>query len=197
MTASPSIHQSVLRTEPSDGFEIPSILRRQGIRYGSTIAGQALSTAGVATTLSGVRASRESTGKSVRYSTITREQARLSKTGIEPNTRYRPSGDAASNRYMSRRLRRTAVTQKPGVMRIRMGSTMMVAGKVVPVLAVGYLAYELLPESRKKDVVETDLGSGGSLKDRATGFLDLGTDVYTGVTIGYAVGKNLLGVFFA
>jgi hypothetical protein len=73
-----------------------------------------------------------------------------------------------------------------------MGSTMMVAGRLLPVLAVGYLAYELLPDSRKEDIVHSDVGAGGSVHDRTIGYA---SDVYTGVSIGYAIGKGLLGVF--
>jgi len=77
-----------------------------------------------------------------------------------------------------------------------MGSTMMVAGRLLPVLAVGYIVYEYLPDDSSLRDPET---GEGHLVDGVRGNLELyagfAVDVYSGAQIGYTVGKGLLGVF--
>lgn len=192
-----------LPLEESEDFKVPNILRRQGIRFGSTVAGQALSVSGGAITARGLALSRTTSERNVRKSSVvTKKQARTAERagGAKYNPAkydYRPERSSSAQRWLKRRYNPKPTRVPRGTLHIRTGSTMMVAGRLVPVLAVGYLAYELLPEPQKKGLVESDIGSGGSLRDRGEGYLDFGSDVYTGVTIGYAVGKGLLGAFFS
>jgi len=69
---------------------------------------------------------------------------------------------------------------------------MMVAGRILPVLGVGYIAYGFLPDrdSSQRDSIPGKLA--GQTKDNIDVYVDVATDVYTGVTIGYNVGSYLL-----
>ena len=200
MTA--SLHGN-LPLEESEDYQVPNLLRRQGIRLGSTVAGQALSISGGAITARGMALSRTTSERNVRKSSVvTKKQAMTAERagGAKYQPRkydYRPERSSSAQRWLKRRYNPKPTRVPRGTLHIRAGSTMMVTGRLVPVLAVGYLAYELLPESSKKGLTESDVGSGGSLMDRKESYFDLGSDVYTGVTIGYAVGKALLGAAFS
>ena len=184
--------QLAARSE-SDGIEIPRILRNQGIRIGSAYAGTSLSAAGGTIALSGARARSQPYTKVTRYESVRKSQLRAKGLKPEKGVSYLPEKDSKVNRWHEKRLNQKAKTmRRPGLIRIRMGSTMVVAGRLLPVLAVGYIAYEYLPDSRKEEIVHSDVGFGGSIHDRTIGYA---SDVYTGAKIAYATGKVLLGVF--
>ena len=192
---SPRLHGvPIAVTTESDGLQVPRIVRNQGLRYGSAAAGQALTAAGGTIALSGARARSQPYSKVTKYESVRKSQLRSKGLKPQKGVSYLPESDRKVNRWHEKRLNQKAKTfRRPGLIRIRMGSTMMVAGRLLPVLAVGYIAYEYLPESRKEELIHSDLvGDGDSLHDRTIG---LASDVYTGVTIGYHVGKGLLGVF--
>ena len=179
----------------SDGPEVPRILRNQGIRLGSAYAGQTVSTVGAAVTASGTLARNASTGKPVRYESVKKSTLRSKGYTPERGVSYLPERDSSHNRWHEKRLsRKNKPARTPGTLRIRMGTTMMVAGRLLPVIAIGYIAYEVLPDYQKSNVVDAQL-PGGSLGDRADSIVGLAGDVYTGYQIGYHVGKGLLGVF--
>ena len=182
----------------SDGFQIPSILRRQGLRIGSAYAGRALTTAGGAITARGLHLNK--TGPDLtrtKWSTLTRAQARNSKSGIRADTRYRPSHGRRSNRFMERRLKPQASRTIPrGTLHVRMGSTMMIAGRTLPLLVGGYLAYTLLPEGVDRTTHE------GKLADNVLQNVHLygntAAQIYSGAEIAYNVGTAMLaGVSFS
>ncbi|MDB2389574.1 hypothetical protein N9W02_04120 [Flavobacteriaceae bacterium] len=176
----------------SDGIQVPRIVRNQGIRFGSAAAGQALTAAGGTVALSGAAARSQPYSKVTRYESVRKSQLRAKGLKPQKGVSYLPEKDSKVNRWHEKRLNRKAKTmRRPGLIRIRMGSTMMVAGRLLPVLAVGYLAYELLPEPRKEEILHTEY-AGYSIHDRTIGYA---SDLYTGMTIGYAIGKGLLGVF--
>lgn len=185
-----------LDTAESDGIKVPRIVRNQGLRHGSAFAGQALTGAGGTIALSGARARSQPYTKVKRYESVRKSQLRAKGLKPERGVSYLPESDRRVNRWHERRLNRKAKTpRRPGLIRVRMGSTMMVAGRLLPVLAVGYIAYEYLPDDRKEALTETDVGPGGSLRDRVEAPIAFGFDVYTGAQIGYSLGKGLLGVF--
>ena len=185
----------------SDGFKVPRLLRNQGIRHGSAYAGQALYTAGGAITARGLHLSRTQTNvKRRKSSVVTRQQARTAERmgGQKYNPSkydYRPERSSSAQRWLKRRYNPKPTRVPRGTLHIRAGSTMMVAGRLIPVLAVGYIAYELLPESQKSKILDTDVGGGGSLRERVEGPISFGVDVYKGAELGYALGKGLLGAF--
>lgn len=183
-------------TTESDELQVPRIIRNQALRHGSAYAGQALSASGGAIALSGARARSQPYSKVTRYESVRKSQLRSKGLKPQKGVSYLPESDRKVNRWHEKRLNQKAKTlRRPGLIRVRMGSTMMVAGRLLPVLAVGYIAYEYLPESRKSELTQTDLGPGGSLRDRVEGPISLGFDVYKGAQIGYSLGKGLAGVF--
>ena len=110
---------------------------------------------------------------------------------------YRPERSSSAQRWLKRRYNPKPTRVPRGTLHIRAGSTMMVAGRLLPVLAVGYLAYELLPE-RDSASRETQEGRiAGQVKDNVDLYVDTATQAYTGATIGYAIGKGLLGAVFS
>lgn len=180
-------------TTESDELQVPRIVRNQGLRYGSAYAGQALTAAGGTIALSGARARSQPYSKVTRYESVRKSQLRSKGLKPQKGVSYLPESDRKVNRWHEKRLNQKAKTlRRPGAIRIRMGSTMMVAGRLLPVLAVGYIAYEYLPDSRKEELLHSDTGFGGSLHDKTIG---QAMDIYTGIRIGYSVGKGLLGVF--
>lgn len=72
---------------------------------------------------------------------------------------------------------------------------MMVAGRLIPYLGVGYIAYEMAPDSLKKELYEEPILGQHSLRDRVEGHIDLGVQIYTRAKLGYALGSNLLEAF--
>ena len=187
----------------SDGFKVPRLLRNQGIRHGSALAGQALYTAGGAITARGLHLSNRQTPlKPRKSSVITKQQARTAELmgGAKYNPSkydYRPERSSSAQRWLKRRYNPKPTRVPRGTLHIRAGSTMMVAGRLLPVLAVGYLAYGLLPES-DSPLRETQEGKiGGQVKDNVDLYVDTATQAYTGATIGYAIGKGLLGAVFS
>jgi len=180
----------------SDGPQVPRIVRNQGLRIGSAYAGQALTAAGGTVALSGARARSQPYSKVTKYESVRKSQLRSKGLKPQRGVSYLPEKDSKVNRWHSKRLNQKAKTfRRPGLIRVRMGSTMMVAGRLLPVLAVGYIAYEYLPDSRKKELTETEFGLGGSLRDRVEAPISFAFDVYKGAQIGYTIGKGLLGVF--
>ena len=177
----------------SDATKVPRLLRNQGLRIGSAYAGKAISVAGGTIALSGARARTKPRSQVKRYESVRKSQLRAK--GISPSAgvSYLPEKDSKVNRWHEKRLNsKSKKPRTPGRIRIGMGSTMMVAGRAVPTLMVGYLAYEMLPKDSKEYISDSDIGSGGSLRDRTLG---QAMDVYGGLSIGYNLGKGLLGVF--
>lgn len=179
-------------TEP----QVPRLIRNQGIRLGASMAGQALSYSGSAVTLSGLSAASKAPRQPVKYESVRKSQLRAKGLKPQRGVSYLPESDARVNRWHERRL--SARTKNPiprGTIRIRMGSTMMVAGRLVPYLAIGYLAYELLPD--RSDVEQGDhvgkIGSG--VKANVDLYVGFAGDAYTTAQVGYVAGKALLGVF--
>lgn len=151
--------------------------------------------AGAAITLSGARARTKPRSKVRRYESVRKSQLRSKGLKPQKGVSYLPEKDTKVNRWHEKRLNQKAKKPRtPGVIRIRMGTTMMAAGRIAPVIVFGYLAYEMLPSSSKKEVYETDIGEH-SLKDRVGHYADFGSDVYSGVALGYTIGKGLLGAF--
>jgi hypothetical protein len=74
---------------------------------------------------------------------------------------------------------------------------MMVAGRLLPVLAVGYLAYGLLPDSDSSRRETQEGKIGGQVKDNVDLYVDTATRAYTGAKLGYALGTGLLGAVFS
>jgi hypothetical protein len=185
----------------SDGFKVPRLLRNQGIRHGSALAGQALYTAGGAITARGLHLSRTQTSvKRRKSSVVTKQQAKTAERmgGQKYNPSkydYRPERSSSAQRWLKRRYNPKPTRVPKGTLHIRAGSTMMVAGRLLPVLAVGYLAYGLLPADRQEALTETPIGYGGSLRERVEAPIDFGVQAYTGAKIGYALGSNLLEAF--
>ena len=179
----------------SDGVKVPRILRNQSLRLGSAYAGKAISTGGGAIALSGARARTKPRSQVTRYESVRKSQLRSKGLKPQRGVSYLPEKDSKVNRWHEKRLNsKSKKPRTPGRIRIGMGSTMMVAGRAVPYLMVGYLAYEMLPERSREGIYETDIGSY-SLKDRVGHYTDFGSDVYSGVALGYTFGKGLLGVF--
>jgi hypothetical protein len=126
-----------------------------------------------------------------KYESVRKSQLRSKGLKPEKGVSYLPEKDSKVNRWHEKRLNQKAKTmRRPGLIRIRMGSTMMVAGRLLPVLAVGYIAYEFLPDSRKEEILHTEY-AGYSIHDRTIGYA---TDLYTGARLGYSIGKYLVGV---
>jgi hypothetical protein len=74
---------------------------------------------------------------------------------------------------------------------------MMVAGRLIPVLAVGYIAYGLLPDS-EDPARDTPLGHvAGNAKDTVDFYVSGAAQAYTGAKLGYALGTGLLGAVFS
>ena len=126
----------------SDGFKVPSLLRNQGIRHGSALAGQALYTAGGAITARGLSLSRSQTSvKRRKSSVVTKQQARTAERmgGQKYNPSkydYRPERSSSAQRWLKRRYKPKPTRVPRGTLHIRAGSTMMVAGRILPVLGV-------------------------------------------------------------
>lgn len=177
----------------SDGTKVPRILRNQGLRAGAAYTGQALTAAGGTVALSGARARTKPRSKVKKYESVRKSQLRAKGLKPQKGVSYLPEKDTRVNRWHEKRLNsKSKKPRVPGRIRIGMGSTMMVAGRAVPYLMVGYLAYEMLPKDSRERIVESDIGPGGSIRDRTVG---TAMDVYSGVSIGYSLGKGLLGVF--
>ena len=108
---------------------------------------------------------------------------------------YRPERSSSAQRWLKRRYNPKPTRVPRGTLHIRAGSTMMVAGRLLPVLAVGYIAYGLLPEE-ESPARDTPIGHlAGNVKDNVDGYVQLGGQVYTGAKLGYALGSNLLEAF--
>jgi len=179
----------------SDAVQIPRIVRNQGLRTGSTYAGQALSTAGGAVTSSGAAARAKSHSKVRRYESVKKSELIAKGGKPERGVSYLPEADRKANRWHEKRLARKAKPMgRPGLIRIRMGSSMMVAGRLLPVLAVGYIAYQYLPDSQKEVASDAEF-FGPSLHERGEYFAAAGFDAYRAAHLGFSIGKGLLGVF--
>lgn len=194
---SPRLHGvPIAVTTESDGLQVPRIVRNQGLRYGSAAAGQALTAAGGTIALSGARARSQPYTKVTKYESVRKSQLRSKGLKPQKGVSYLPESDRKVNRWHEKRLNQKAKTpRRPGLIRIRMGSTMMVAGRLLPVLAVGYIAYEYLPDDsslRDPETVEGHLVGG--VRKNLEMYAGFAADVYTGSRIWYALGKGLLGV---
>ena len=151
--------------------------------------------AGSAIALSGARARSQPYSKVTKYESVRKSQLRSKGLKPQKGVSYLPESDRKVNRWHEKRLNARAKTPRtPGVIRIRMGSTMMVAGRLLPVLAVGYIAYEMLPDDQKQHVYDTRIGQY-SIRDRVEAKIAFGASVYNGAKLGYALGSNLLGAF--
>lgn len=74
---------------------------------------------------------------------------------------------------------------------------MMVAGRAIPILTVGYLTYELLPD-KDSSARRTQEGKvGGQVKDNVDLYVGMAGQVYTGAQLGIHVAKGLSGVVFS
>ena len=179
----------------SDGVKVPRILRNQSLRLGSAYAGKAITTAGGAVALSGARARTKPRSQVTRYESVRKSQLRFKGLKPQKGVSYLPEKDSKVNRWHEKRLNSKAKKPRiPGRIRIGMGSTMMVAGRATPYLMVGYLAYEMLPKDSQESLYEDSI-YGPSIKDRVGHYADFGSEVYSGVALGYTLGKGLLGVF--
>ena len=108
---------------------------------------------------------------------------------------YRPERSSSAQRWLKRRYNPKPTRVPRGTLHIRAGSTMMVAGRLLPVLAVGYLAYGFLPD-KEDPARDTPLGHvAGDVKDTVDFYVSGATQVYTGAKLGYALGSNLLEAF--
>ena len=194
-----SLHGNPVLAKPtpsvSDGFQVPRLVRNQGIRLGAAVAGQAVSAGGALVTARGVSL-RSQSGSVRRYEPVRKSQLRAKGLKPQKGVSYLPESDRKVNRWHEKRLNQKAKTpRRPGLIRIRMGSTMMVAGRLLPVLAVGYIAYEYLPDDsslRDPETVEGHLVGG--VRKNLEMYAGFAADVYTGSRIWYALGKGLLGV---
>jgi len=133
---------------------------------------------------------------------VTKQQARTAERmgGAKYNPSkydYRPEQSGRAQRWLKRRYNPKPTRVPRGTLHIRAGSTMMVAGRLLPVLAVGYIAYGFLPEEGSP-ARDTPLGHlAGNSKDNIDGYVRLGGQVYTGAKLGYALGTGLLGAVFS
>ena len=169
------------------------------------MAGQALYTAGGAITARGLHLSRTQTSvKRRKSSVVTRKQARTAERmgGQKYNPSkydYRPERSSSAQRWLKRRYNPKPTRVPKGTLHIRAGSTMMVAGRILPVLAVGYIAYGLVPDDhvlRDPESHESFLfGNIPNVRKNVMMYADLGAQAYSGAKIGYALGSNLLGAF--
>lgn len=110
---------------------------------------------------------------------------------------YRPERSSSAQRWLKRRYNPKPTRVPRGTLHIRAGSTMMVAGRLLPVLGVAYLGYGFLPEqgSAARDTPTGHLA--GNVKDNIDGYVQLGGQVYTGAKLGYALGSGLLEAAFS
>lgn len=110
---------------------------------------------------------------------------------------YRPERSSSAQRWLKRRYNPKPTRVPRGTLHIRAGSTMMVAGRLLPVLAVGYIAYGLLPDSDSSSRETQEGKIGGQVKDNVDLYVDTAAQAYTGAKLGYALGTGLLGAVFS
>lgn len=148
--------------------------------------------AGSAIALSGARARSKPRPKAIKYESVRKSQLRSKGLKPQKGVSYLPESDRKVNRWNERRLKsRTKAPRPSGAIRIRMGSGMMVAGRLIPYLAVGFIAYEMLPDSQK------EVHDNYTIRDSIENNLAFGAAVYTRASLGYALGSNLLGAVFS
>lgn len=150
--------------DATDGSEIPTILRNQGIRLGSKISGKALSASG--TSLIGYGAAQRGTPTPiVRYESVTKKSVRAKGGTIQKGTRYLPPNSRpwAQNRQLHKqRYNRTASV--PGSKAVKSGIALKGVGKALPVLAVGFIGYDLYHGRNPATNMDEVISAGGSLK---------------------------------
>lgn len=146
----------------ADDFEIPGIVRNQGLRLGAEIGGKALSHSGTALIGYGV-AQRRHPIRPRRYESVTKKQVRSKGGRVQKGTTYLPG----NSRAQSRQLHRTRYNRPSprGSNTIRSGVALRGAGRALPILAVGYIGYDL---SRGK-TPETDMDLVRSFGDPKSG----------------------------
>lgn len=150
--------------DAADGSEIPTILRNQGIRLGSQISGKALSASGTSLIGYGV-AQRGTPTPIVRYESVTKKSVRAKGGTIQKGTRYLPpnSRPGAQNRQLHKhRYNRTASV--PGSKAVKSGIALKGVGKALPVLAVGFIGYDLYHGRNPATNMDEVISAGGSMK---------------------------------
>lgn len=175
------------RTDVSDGFEIPRILRNKGIRVGAAITGQALTVGGAAVAARGY-AKRNRPVTPRRYESVRKSQLR--KKGLKPQKgiSYLPEADRRVNRWQQRRLANTTKPPVPrGTMQVRLGGAMMVAGRLMPYIAVGYIAYDIFQSDM--DPLEYADNEAMKVQDWTVGQLVTGYNTANAI---YVIGKGFI-----
>ena len=137
-----------------------TILRNQVITRSAPIAGRAITVTGAAVMARGVYLrSQPVSPKKARFSVITEKTART--TGQRrPDTAYYKRGTLLRRstdigEQEKRVARKNELRQRPkGRTHIRLGSTMMVAGRALPVLAYGYVGIDMIRRQRAGEKVE-------------------------------------------
>lgn len=122
---------------------IPTIVRNQGIRLGSKISGKALSSSG--TSLIGYGLAQRRTPNPIRrFESVTKKSVRSKGGQTQKGTTYLSSNRRRADRQLHKsRYPNRRLAAAPGTNAIRGGVLLRGAGKAVPVLAVGYIGWEL------------------------------------------------------
>lgn len=188
------------------------VIRNQVLTRGAPIAGRALTVMGAAAVGAGISIQRRNVTSKRQFSTMTKRQARYAakqekgthlarKYGRTYTAEYwrttrhykpwlrRDVGQQrmdTMNRTQSRNLRRGAVLKGAG-------TTMIIAGKTLPVLAYGYIAYDLKSRgaSRTEARQELERATFGLSTEEA---IETTMQVYTAASIGYALAKPALAL---
>jgi hypothetical protein len=120
--------------------EIPTLVRNQSLRIGSKIAGKAVSSTGTLLISHGIANSKR-TPRANRYESVTKKSVRAKGGSLQKNTVYLSSNSRRANRQIHRtRYNRPGPR---GQASIKSGIALRGVGRALPLLAVGYIGYDL------------------------------------------------------
>ena len=188
-----SLHGNPVLAKPtpsvSDGFQVPRLVRNQGIRLGASVAGQAVSAGGALVTARGVSL-RSQSGSVRRYEPVRKSQLRAKGLKPQKGVSYLPESDRRVQRWQERRLRAARKPVVRGATHIRVGTGMMAVGRVLPTLAFGYIAYQYLPEESGSRSETPGAFVGANVKDNIQTYVSTGLNAYSVASVVYGVSKS-------
>lgn len=185
------------------------VIRNQVLTRGAPIAGRALTVVGASAVGAGISLQRRKVSTKKRFSVLTKRQARYAARQEKGTTLARKYGPTYTPEYWKRTMhynprslhdvgaQQRAVQNRQyqqrrnirrGAMLKGAGTTMIVAGKTLPVLAYGYIVYDLKKRgaSRAEAREELERATFGLSADEA---ISTTLELYTTASIAYALAK--------
>lgn len=175
-----------------DTPEVPTILRNQVITFGSKISGKALSSSG--TSLIGYGVAQRNTPRPVRrYESVTKKSVLAKEGQLQKGTRYLPGSPRAANRQLHHSRYNRPVAK--GSNTIRSGIALKGAGKLLPVLAVGFIGWDIYNGTYQPTTIEQDMDSiQGFTQDETSTLWSQSRDIASRAYFGVKVASMFAGI---